>query len=128
MPNVARFTEQAEALTQFLATCPPDEAQQKDLDFLLNLGHLFTLIVYGQLVLEQARLTGLEDEVVDQIFDFLVRDFSDYAVALHGKPSSTEAQQAWALGAVRKPVVDAERFGRIWDQVADLSGAYEMRP
>ena len=128
VPNVARFTEQAEALTQFLATCPPDEAQQQDLDFLLNLGHLFTLVVYGQLVLEQARLTGLEDEVVDQIFDFLVRDFSEYAVALHGKPSSTEAQQAWALAAVRKPVVDAERFGRIWERVADLSGAYEMRP
>ncbi|MEZ0113009.1 acyl-CoA dehydrogenase [Catenulispora sp. EB89] len=128
VPNVARFTEQAEALTQFLATCPPDEAQQQDLDFLLNLGHLFTLVVYGQLVLEQARLTGLEDEVVDQIFDFLVRDFSEYAVALHGKPSSTPEQQAWALSAVRKPVVDAERFGRIWERVADLSGAYEMRP
>jgi len=25
-------------------------------------------------------------------------------------------------------VVDAERFGRIWDRVAGLSGAYEMRP
>jgi acyl-CoA dehydrogenase len=85
-------------------------------------------VVYGQLVLEQARLTGLEDEVVDQIFDFLVRDFSEYAVALHGKASSTEAQQAWALGAVRKPVVDAERFGRMWQRVAGLSGAYEMRP
>ncbi|WP_194922951.1 acyl-CoA dehydrogenase family protein [Catenulispora pinisilvae] len=128
VPNVARFTEQAEALTQFLATCPPDEAQQKDLDFLLNLGHLFTLVVYGQLILEQARLTGLDADAVDQIFDFLVRDFSEYAVALHGKPSSTQAQQAWALGAVRKPVVDPARFGRIWERVAGLSGAYEMHP
>ncbi|GAA1995824.1 acyl-CoA dehydrogenase family protein [Catenulispora subtropica] len=128
VPNVARFTEQAEALTRFLATCPPDEAQQKDLDFLLNVGHLFTLVVYGQLVLEQARLTGLADEVVDQIFDFLIRDFSEYAVALHGKPSSTPAQQEWALGAIRKPVVDEERFSRIWERVAQLSGAYEMRP
>ena len=128
VPNVSRFTEQAEALTQFLATCPPDDAQQKDLDFLLNVGHLFTLVVYGQLVLEQARLTGLEEEVVDQIFDFLVRDFSEYAVALHGKASSTPEQQAWALGAVRKPVVDEARFGRMWERVAALSGAYEMRP
>ena len=128
VPNVARFTEQAEALTRFLATCPPDEAQQQDLDFLLNLGHLFTLVVYGQLVLEQARLTGLDAEVVDQIFDFLIRDFSEYAVTLHGKPSSTPAQQEWALSAVRKPVVDEARFGRIWERVAELSGAYEMRP
>ena len=128
VPNVARFTEQAEALTQFLATCPPDEAQQKDLDFLLNLGHLFTLVVYGQLVLEQARLTGLDADTVDQIFDVLVRDFSEYAVALHGKASSTPEQQAWALGAVRKPVVDAERFENVWARVRALSGVYAMHP
>ena len=127
VPNVARFTEQAEALVQFLTTCPPSDEQQKDLDFLLNLGHLFTLVVYGQLVLEQAALVGLERSLLDQIFDFLVRDFSEYAIALHGKASSTEAQQAWALGAVRKPVVDGARFGRIWETVAGLSGAYEMR-
>jgi acyl-CoA dehydrogenase len=128
VPNVARFTEQAEALVRFLSTCPPSDEQQKDLDFLLNLGHLFTLVVYGQLILEQAALTGVQRELLDQIFDFLVRDFSEYAIALHGKASSTEPQQAWALGAVRKPVVDAARFGRIWDTVAGLSGAYEMRP
>ena len=127
VPNVARFTEQAEALVQFLATCPPSDEQQKDLDFLLNLGHLFTLVVYGQLILEQATLVGLERELLDQIFDFLVRDFSEYAIALHGKASSTDAQQAWALSAVRKPVVDEARFGQIWETVAGLSGAYEMQ-
>ena len=128
VPNVARFTEQAEALVRFLTSCPPSDEQQKDLDFLLNLGQLFTLVVYGQLILEQATLVGLERDLLDQIFDFLVRDFSEYAIALHGKASSTEAQQAWALGAVRKPVVDEARFGRIWDTVVGLSGAYEMRP
>ena len=128
VPNVARFTEQAEELVAFLTKCPPDEKQQADLDFLLNVGHLFTLVVYGQLILEQAALTGLDEDVLDQIFDALVRDFSEYAIALHGKASSTEAQQAWALGAVRKPVVDGDRFGRVWEQVVALSGAYEMRP
>jgi acyl-CoA dehydrogenase len=29
---------------------------------------------------------------VDQIFDFQIRDFSGYAIALHGKPSSAPAQ------------------------------------
>jgi acyl-CoA dehydrogenase len=128
VPNVARFHEQASALKTLLTTAAPDADQQKDLDFLLNLGHLFTLVVYGQLILEQAELTGLDRDVLDQIFDVLVRDFSGYAVALHGKASSTEAQQAWALGQVRKPVVDADRFGRVWEQVKALSGAYEMRP
>ena len=70
---------------------------------MLNVGHLFSLIVYGQLILEQAALTGLDDDILDQIFDFQVRDFSAYAVALHGKPTATQAQQDWALGAIRKP-------------------------
>jgi acyl-CoA dehydrogenase len=66
--------------------------------------------------------------VLDQVFDVLVRDFSAYAVALHGKASSTEAQQAWAIGQVRKPIVDRARFDRVWSKVAALSGVYEMRP
>jgi len=37
------------------------------------------------------------------VFETLVRDFSATAIELHGKASSTEAQQVWALGAVRKP-------------------------
>jgi len=126
VPNVARFYEQARALTDLLASAGPDAEQQKDLDFLLNIGHLFSLIVYGQLILEQAELTGLDRDVLDQIFDFQVRDFSAYAVALHGKPSSTQAQQDWAIGAVRKPVVDVKRYERVWEQVGRLDGAYEM--
>lgn len=56
----------------------------------------------------------------------LVRDFSAHAVELHGKDSATEEQQSWALGAVRRPVVDAARSARIWERVEALSGAYEM--
>lgn len=128
IPNVLRFYEQAQAFRQLLLTAAPDADQLKDLDFLLNVGHLFSLIVYGQLILEQAELTGVDDDIVDAIFDFQVRDFSAYAVALHGKPSSTQAQQDWAIGAIRKPVSDPERFGRIWERVAAYDGAYEMRP
>jgi acyl-CoA dehydrogenase len=128
IPNVARFYEQATAFRDLLVTAAPDAAQAKDLDFLLNVGHLFSLIVYGQLILEQAELTGLDDDVIDQVFDFQIRDFSTYAVALHGKPSSTEAQQQWAVGAIRKPVPDADRFDRVWERVRAYDGAYEMRP
>ncbi len=132
IPNVAKFFEQAQAFRTFLLTAAPDAEQQRDLDFLLTVGHLFSLIVYGQLILEQAALRGLDPatdaDLIDQIFDFQVRDFSGYAVALHGKPSSTQAQQDWALGTIRKPVPDADRFGRIWDRVKAYDGAYEMRP
>jgi acyl-CoA dehydrogenase len=128
VPNVGRLLEQADALRVLLQTAPPDADQQKDLDFLLTLGELFTLVVYGQLILEQAQLTAIPRDVVDQIFDVLVRDFSAYGIALHGKASSTDAQQGWALGAVRKPLVDGARFERVWRDVRALAGAYEMRP
>jgi len=128
IPNVALFTEQAGYLVKLLTEAAPDEAQQADLDFGLALTELFTLIVYGQLVLEQARITGLDDEVVDQIFAVLVQDFSVAAVDLNGKASSTGAQQAIALAALRKPVVDAERFENVWARVRALSGVYAMNP
>ncbi|WP_410641798.1 acyl-CoA dehydrogenase [Amycolatopsis sp. lyj-346] len=128
IPNVALFTEQAGYLVKLLTEAAPDEAQQADLDFGLALTELFTLIVYGQLILEQARITGLDDEVVDQIFAVLVQDFSVAAVDLNGKASSTGAQQAIALAALRKPVVDAARFENVWARVRALSGVYAMHP
>lgn len=128
IPNVARFYEQARALRELLTTAAPDAEQMRDLDFTLVLGHLFTLVVYGQLILEQASLVGLDGDLLDQIFDFQVRDFSAHAVALHGKPSSSAAQQDWALSAVRKPATATQRFERVWEQVKSYDGAYEMRP
>ena len=127
IPNVARFYEQVQALKELLISAAPDADQQGDLDFVLVIGHLFTLVVYGQLILEQAELTSLDRDLVDQIFDIQIRDFSAYAIALHGKPSSTPAQQAWALSAVRKPVADSARFDRVWEHVKSYDGAYEMR-
>ncbi|MFB6820396.1 acyl-CoA dehydrogenase family protein [Streptomyces virginiae] len=128
VPNVARFREQADALCAFVATVAPDEEQSRDLDFLLSVGQLFALVVYGQLILEQARLTDLDGSVLDELFSVLVRDFSGHAVELYGKDSATAAQQDWALGAVRRPVVDEERAARVWARVEALSGTYEMAP
>ena len=131
VPNVAVFREQADGLVDLVTNAGPDADQAKDLDLLLALGELFTLVVYGQLILEQATLTGLDGDstdLMDQIFDVLIRDFSAYAVDLHGKASSTKAQQQWALEHVRKPATNTERYDRVWQQVRDLAGAYEMRP
>ena len=126
VPNVAVFYEQAQALQALLQTAAPSAEQQKDLDFVLTIGHLFSLVVYGQLILEQAAITGLDDDLLNRIFDFQIRDFSGYAVSLYGKPTATTEQQAWALDAVRRPVADADSFDRVWQQVKSRDGAYEM--
>ncbi|MFC9319127.1 acyl-CoA dehydrogenase family protein [Streptomyces nigra] len=128
LPNVTRFREQADALCEFVRTAAPDDQQSRDLDLLLAVGQLFALVVHGQLVLEQAALSGLDEDVLDELFAVLVRDFSAHAVELHGKDSATEDQQRWALGAVRRPVVDGDRSDRVWQRVEALSGTYEMMP
>lgn len=128
LPNVARFREQADALCEFVRTAAPDEEQSRDLDLLLAVGQLFALVVHGQLVLEQAALTSVDENVLDELFAVLVRDFSAHSVELHGKDSATEEQQLWALGAVRRPAVDEARSERVWQRVEALSGAYETMP
>jgi acyl-CoA dehydrogenase len=128
LPNVARFREQADGVRTLLRDHAPSAEQQTDLDFLLTVGHLFALIVYGQLILEQAELTGLAPALLDEIFAVLIRDFSGYATELHGKTATTDEQAAWALAHLRRPVADDSRTRQVWEQVLALVGAYEMKP
>ena len=88
LPNVAVFVEQAEHLTELIRNQAPTAAQAADLDLALTLAELFTLVVYGQLILEQAEIVGLDRDVIDEIFAVLIRDFSSRAVELHGKAGS----------------------------------------
>ncbi|MDI6770702.1 MAG: acyl-CoA dehydrogenase family protein [Anaerolineales bacterium] len=126
--NVNIFKEQIAVFKEFLAFATPDEAQQKDVDFLLALGEIFTLVVYGQLILENAKTCAVGDDLLDQIADFMVRDFSKHALNIYSKPSSTPQQMDFCLRMMRKPAVDANRFGRVWEEVYGLKDAYEMTP
>jgi acyl-CoA dehydrogenase len=129
LPNVNVFEEQIAAFAQLLAEATPDEAQRKDIDFLMAVGELFALVVYGQLALENASIYAVADDVIDQIFDVFVRDFSRFAVQLYTKPTTTPEQMACCLRMIRKPAVDDARYQRVWTtQVHALKGAYEMNP
>jgi acyl-CoA dehydrogenase len=129
LPNLAVFREQIKVLEQLLSDAPPNAAQQKDIDFLLALGEMFTLVAYGQLLIEKAKLDAVDPDLMDQIFDFMVRDFSGYALQLMVKPTSSAAQIDLCRRMMRKPVVDAGRFERVWNKhVYALVDAYEMRP
>lgn len=129
LPNVYRFKEQIEVFQEFLTTATPDDAQQKDVDFLLALGEIFTLVVYAQLVLENASTYAVGNDLIDQLFDVLVRDFSRHSLTLYNKPSSTPRQMELCLRMLRKPAADPARFERNWKvQVFPLKDAYEMNP
>lgn len=127
LPNIRVFKKQIKRFKNLLMLAKPSAEQIKDIDFLLIIGELFTLVVYGQLILENA--LGLEDDLLDQIFDFLIRDFSKFALQLYSKTSSTKAQQLLALSMIQKPVVSPTRFEKIWRKyVYALKGQYKMNP
>jgi acyl-CoA dehydrogenase len=129
LPNVRIFAEQAEVLKTMLATATPSEAQLRDTDWLLGLGEMFTLVVYGQLILENVEECGIVLDVVDEIFDVMVRDMSVFAVDLFGKSSTTSEQGLFCKAMIRKPITDDDRFQRVWrDHVFGLRDAYEMAP
>lgn len=125
--NVQIFSQQIKVFREFLLKATPDAGQQKDIDFLLTVGEIFTLVVYGQLILENAALCGIEDDMVEQIFDFMVRDFSRFALQLYSKPSSTDAQMEFCQRMIRKAAVDPQRNQRVLDaHVYSLQGVYTM--
>lgn len=129
LPNLDVFKEQISLLKEFLAGATPDAEQQRDTDFLLSLGEMFTLVVYGQLILENAKIYKVEEPLIDQIFDFMVRDFAKFALTLYGKASTTDKQMDYLLQMIKKPAVDHDRFRTILNEhVLALKDSYEMKP
>lgn len=127
LPNVNIFKEQIAVFKEALMMAGPDAAQQKDLDLLLKIGELFTLVVYGQLILENAKLLQVSDDMVDQIFDLLVKDFSKFALEIYGKPSTSDKQMEYFMKMMRKPQPNAARNEKIWQEVIALKDTYAMK-
>jgi len=129
LPNVEIFKEQIAGFKALLVSCPPDAEQARDMDFLLPGGELFTLVAYGQLILESAGLQGTDGDLIDQIFDVLVRDFSRYALDLYSTNSTTPEQAEHCLKMIRRPNQDAGRFDSVWkNHVMTNVDAYSMTP
>jgi len=127
LPNIEVFKTQIEGFRKLLLTAGPDEQQARDIDYMLSMGELFTLIVYGHLILEKGLMDDTDPDLLNQLFDVFVRDFSVYATELHGKPGNTEAQRALLRELIQAPVADAGQFERIWrEHVYALHGQYQM--
>ena len=129
--NVAIFIKQINIFKLFGLNeeTRPDMMQMMDTDFSLLLGELFTLCVYGQCILEESKLTNIDEEIIDQIFDFMVRDFSKYALQLYSKTGSTNEQQNVCLSMIMKQSCtdeDLQRSEQVWEEIVKLDGAYEM--
>ncbi len=128
LPNVNIFHKQIGVFKELLANATPNADQQKDTDFSMAITELFALIVYSQLVLENAQIYEIDPDTVDQIFDFMVRDFSKYALQLLGKSSTTEKQAEYCTQMIQRPFTNHNRYQRVWEAVFQHKDLYEMNP
>ncbi|MCX8125236.1 MAG: acyl-CoA dehydrogenase [Spirochaetes bacterium] len=125
--NLEVFMEQIEAFKNFLVKGTPDEKQSKNIDYMLTVGELFTLIPYTQLICENKKIYNVEDEIIDEIFKFIVSDFSAYATRLYTGQKNSAIQDELILKMIKKPVLDDANFNKVWnDHVYALKGQYTM--
>ncbi|MEG2533537.1 MAG: acyl-CoA dehydrogenase family protein [Gordonibacter sp.] len=129
LPNVKRFMQLIEEFRTLLATDAPDPALiKKDMDYMLNFGEIFTMIVYAQLVLEGAKLNDVEDELIDQMFALFVKDVNKYALTQVNNHINSEIQTKHLQSmALMGPVVNPEKDFKFWQEyVQSLDGCYAM--
>lgn len=125
--NISIFRSQMELFRKLLITAPPTREQSTNIDYMLAAGELFTLIVYAQLILENAKLYDTDPEVVEEIFCLLIKDYSQYALKMVLNHENTVEQEEIFRQMIVKPVTDADRFDRVWQKhVYALREAYVM--
>jgi len=128
LPNVAVFMKQIAIFREMLEKAGPDEAQDMDPSWSLPLGEMFSIVVYGQLILEQASISRTDSDILNQMFDFMVRDFAQFAMQIYGNHSSKDAQRDYCVKIMLiKAVPNSEQYNSVWQQyVSVLNGEYAM--
>jgi acyl-CoA dehydrogenase len=128
LPNVALFMRQIDIFKELLEKASPDKMQEMDPSFTLPLGEMFSIVVYGQLILEQARFDKIGPDIINQIFDFMVRDFARFGLQIYDMHNTKEDQRAFCREIMLiKPAGDTAQYDRVWENfVLPLNGEYEM--
>ena len=130
LPNVGRFMEQVKVFREMLMKAAPDKAQGADPSFSLPVGEMFSIVVYGQLILEQCRLAGMNRAIVNQIFDFMVRDFASFGLEIYDIHVTNDAQREFCKQIMLlRPEQSDEEYQKVWNEyVFSLNGQYVMTP
>ncbi|MFY9397599.1 MAG: acyl-CoA dehydrogenase family protein [Desulfomonilia bacterium] len=130
LPNVGAFMKQTAIFKDLLEKAGPDKMQDMDPSWSLPLGEMFSIVVYGQLILEQAQIDKTDPRILNQIFDFMVRDFAHFALQIYGNHRTREEQREYFMNIMHiRAVPDEGQYDGVWkDYVSVLSGEYEMNP
>jgi acyl-CoA dehydrogenase len=74
-------------------------------------------------------MDNIGPDLLEQIFDVMIRDFSEFALKLYAKSVTTQTQMDFCMAMIQKPVTDTARFDRIWEtHVMALKDTYDMTP
>ncbi|MGE5381680.1 MAG: acyl-CoA dehydrogenase [Methylocystaceae bacterium] len=127
LANVKKFRSQVDLLVEFLSQATPSDEQKKNVDFMIAVGELVTMAAYAQLILENVKIYGIDDDVVEEIFSCLIRDFSRYALMVNSTFTATSAQETLLEKMILvKPVLNKERADRLWTKVLSMCDDYVM--
>lgn len=127
--NIKIFKNQIDTFRDLLSNAAPDVSLHKNMDYMLNIGEIFTMIVYAQLVLEGALLNDLDERMINQIFGYFIKDMNGYALNQLNNQNNSEEQEKYLTKIVLiKPSVDKEVDQVFWEEfVEPLDGAYIMK-
>lgn len=126
VPNVSIFLEQIELFRSFLKQATPTPEQSKNLDYMLALGEMFTLIVYAQLILEDSKLNPISSALLDEIFNFLVRDFAQFALTQISNYNNSAQQDELLKAMMKTPNLNPATVRTLWEtEVKPLLGVYQ---
>ena len=126
LANVQVFKEQMELFRTLLMSAPPSKEQTKNIDYMLAAGELFTLIVYAQLILENSKIYAVDNDLLEQIFAFLVKDYSAFALQMILSHENSAEQEKIFHKMIKKPAPDKDGFDRVWASVYGLKDQYVM--
>ena len=125
--NVLRFRDQVELLKEFLAKNTPSAEQGANVDYMIALGELLAATAYAQLTLENAKIYEIGDDVLEEIFAFMIRDFAGYALMFRSNFVQSPEQIATINKMIIDPVLDSARYEKVWEQkVLSLKDVYVM--
>ena len=125
LPNINIFREQIELYRSLLIKSPPTEKQAASMDFMIAAGEVYTLIPYAQLILENARIYKISDQVVNEVGRFLVKDLSTYAWKMIMEHELSVEQEGFFRSMMKKPAEENGSFEFVWEnEVLPLKDVY----
>jgi len=126
-PNLNIFKLQIKTFVELIQELQLSKEDATDIDLMLSIGELLTLIIYGQLILEFAEFDKTDLDTIDMIFHVFIRDFSRFATELAGKEKISEKSSISCLKLVQKAHYDQTQIDSFYQKsVLSLKDTYRM--